>query len=252
MIAVETVMYHALCSIAGFIDDEKKNLTGQNEDGKKQRRWSPAVKSLLNEIRQSITVMQGRHYDVLMSASGQVTEKVAMAPERRAECPSCGEVFLIPASENGKCHCYYCGFEADGESAAKQYLSNVKNLNERRIIKDGGIYPLFSCPTCRKRSLVPLKDKNLCFSCGRLFENTETGHKTVIPRQAEGIAAAKKRGVKFGRPQRQLPENFAEVYTLWADGKLSNREAATKLNMPVSTFRNRAEEYRKQKKGVQE
>ena len=80
MIVVETVMYHALCSIAGFIDDEKKNLTGQNEDGKKQRRWSPAVKSLLDEIRQSITVMQGRHYDVLMSASGQVTEKVAMAP----------------------------------------------------------------------------------------------------------------------------------------------------------------------------
>lgn len=43
-------------------------------------------------------------------------------------------------------------------------------------------------------------------------------------RQSEGISAAIKRGVKFGRPAKQIPENFSEVYQLWQEGKISARK----------------------------
>ena len=76
----------------------------------------------------------------------------------------------------------------------------------------------------------------------------ELKKKTIIQNQAEGIKAAKERGVVFGRPKAELPDNFDEVYKLWAVGQLSNREAAAKLDMPVSTFRNRAEKYKEELK----
>ena len=63
-------------------------------------------------------------------------------------------------------------------------------------------------------------------------------------RQAEGIEAARKRGVKFGRPPKKLPENFNEVYSEWINGKISAIKAAKKCEMPVSTFRYRAKIYR--------
>lgn len=71
-------------------------------------------------------------------------------------------------------------------------------------------------------------------------ENERTNIKL---RQAEGIAAAKARGVRFGRPPRPLPENFNEMYWLWKSGKISGTEAAKKCGIPLSTFRYRANIY---------
>lgn len=55
-------------------------------------------------------------------------------------------------------------------------------------------------------------------------------------RQAEGIAAAKSKGVAFGRPPIALPENFYQVCADWKNKKISSRQAATKLNASQSTF----------------
>ena len=41
----------------------------------------------------------------------------------------------------------------------------------------------------------------------------------IRKRQAEGIAAAKNRGVKFGRPERPLPDNFNQVHQDWRNKK---------------------------------
>ena len=62
-------------------------------------------------------------------------------------------------------------------------------------------------------------------------------------RQAEGIAAAKARGVRFGRPPTPLPEDFHTAYQLWKSGKITGTQSAKKCGMPLATFRYRAKIY---------
>ena len=68
---------------------------------------------------------------------------------------------------------------------------------------------------------------------------------TIRQRQAEGIAAAKARGVHFGRTPKPLPENFYEVYQQWKMKKISLSEAAKACGMPTSSFFYRAGIYEK-------
>ena len=72
----------------------------------------------------------------------------------------------------------------------------------------------------------------------------ESEYQTIHQRQAEGIAAAKAKGIKMGRPPKPLPENFYEVYQRWKAGKISTAEASRQVDMPVSTFRYRASVYK--------
>ena len=58
----------------------------------------------------------------------------------------------------------------------------------------------------------------------------------ILQRQAEGIAAAQRRGVKFGRPKRKLPKEYAEYYKLWKDKKISAQEGADRCNMTLRAF----------------
>lgn len=69
----------------------------------------------------------------------------------------------------------------------------------------------------------------------------------IRKRQAQGIAAAKARGVKFGRPPRPLPENYHSAYQRWKAGAITGTAAAKECGMPLSTFRYRAEIYEKSK-----
>ena len=69
----------------------------------------------------------------------------------------------------------------------------------------------------------------------------ENERANIRQRQAEGIAAAKARGVRFGRPPRPLPENFDQLHRAWRDKKITLCQAADACGMPVSTFYSKAE-----------
>ena len=71
----------------------------------------------------------------------------------------------------------------------------------------------------------------------------ETERVNIKQRQAEGIAAAKARGVRFGRPRKPLPDNFADMYMMWKEGEITGTVASRSCGMPLATFRYRAELY---------
>jgi DNA invertase Pin-like site-specific DNA recombinase len=71
----------------------------------------------------------------------------------------------------------------------------------------------------------------------------ENERANIRQRQAEGIAAAKSKGVRFGRPPAPLPKNFHYVYQQWKSGEISGVTAAAICDMPLSTFRYRATAY---------
>ena len=71
----------------------------------------------------------------------------------------------------------------------------------------------------------------------------ENERANIRQRQAEGIAAAKARGVRFGRPPRPLPENFREVHRQWRNKKITLRQAAEACGMPEGTFYAKAAKF---------
>ena len=81
----------------------------------------------------------------------------------------------------------------------------------------------------------------------------ENERNNIHERQSQGIAAAKARGVKFGRPASPVPENFDMVRHLWRQKKLTLAQAADACGMKKGTFYGkvrRAEESEKENRSL--
>ncbi len=72
----------------------------------------------------------------------------------------------------------------------------------------------------------------------------ESERVNIRARQAQGIAAAKEKGVRFGRPEIDLPENFCQVAEQWSAGEISLTEALQRTNLKEATFYRRLRAYR--------
>lgn len=69
----------------------------------------------------------------------------------------------------------------------------------------------------------------------------------IRQRQTEGIAAAKARGVRFGRPEASVPDDFGEIVKSWETGYLTFTQVMDKCDMSEATFYRRLREYRKER-----
>lgn len=65
----------------------------------------------------------------------------------------------------------------------------------------------------------------------------------IRQRQAEGISAAKKRGVQFGRPKKELPEDFAVIVRRWQKREITLGQVCTLCSLPKSTAYDRMVRY---------
>ncbi len=72
----------------------------------------------------------------------------------------------------------------------------------------------------------------------------ENERENIRKRQEQGIAAAKKRGIRFGRPKTHIPDNFGEIVHKWESGQIKFGDAIQECNMSQATFYRRLREYR--------
>ena len=121
---------------------------------------------------------------------------------------------------------------------------NYIDLNEqwRIITKEKGadivVVDMPILDTRREKNLLGTFISDVVLSLlGFVAENERTN---IRQRQAEGILAAKIRGVKFGRPPIPLPDNFHKMRKEWREGRISIKEAAKICNMKEKTFYSKA------------
>lgn len=124
---------------------------------------------------------------------------------------------------------------------------NYKELNEqwRIITKEKGadivVIDMPLLDTRREKNLLGTLISDIVLAL--LSYVAENERMNIKQRQVEGIAAAKARGVKFGRPPLPLPDNFYQVHKEWRAGKISVTQAAKACGLPQSTFFRKAKEY---------
>ena len=73
----------------------------------------------------------------------------------------------------------------------------------------------------------------------------QSERENIRTRQAEGIASAKKKGVRFGRPKKPTPPNFADLVARWERKEISTADVLQICNMSRSTFYMKLKEYKK-------
>ncbi len=124
---------------------------------------------------------------------------------------------------------------------------NYKEIQEqwKIITKDKGtdivVIDMPLLDTRREKNLLGTFISDIVLSLlSFVAENERTN---IRQRQAEGIAAAKAKGVRFGRPPKPLPDNFYDVYQRWRMKKITIKQAAEECGMPVTTFFDRAKKY---------
>lgn len=69
-----------------------------------------------------------------------------------------------------------------------------------------------------------------------LYYVAQTKCENIRHRQKEGIAAAKQRGVQFGRPRKPIPQEFWQLKDAWEQKKITSREAAGQIGIAQDTF----------------
>lgn len=78
----------------------------------------------------------------------------------------------------------------------------------------------------------------------------QSERENIKKRQAEGIASAKAKGVRFGRPEKELPDNFGNIVKAWEQKNISFSDILEQCNISEATFYRRLREYRSLKSEI--
>lgn len=100
--------------------------------------------------------------------------------------------------------------------------------------------PLLDTRTCK--DLMGTFIADLVLQILSLVAQSE--RENIKKRQAQGIAAAKAKGVHMGRPVKAVPDNFEELVKLWEKKKISLEDVLQECWMSEATFYRRLREYR--------
>ena len=73
---------------------------------------------------------------------------------------------------------------------------------------------------------------------------TDNDNNVRKSRQREGIVEAKQKGIKFGRPPKQMPDNFTQIYNRWVSREITSAEAAKLCGVSRTVFYKRVKEMR--------
>ena len=124
---------------------------------------------------------------------------------------------------------------------------NYADLNEqwRIITKEKGaeivVIDMPILDTRREKNLLGTFISDIVLALLSYIAENERAN--IRQRQAEGIAAAKARGVKFGRPAIPLPDNFYDVHKQWREKQMTLKQAANACGLAESTFFDKAKKY---------
>lgn len=124
--------------------------------------FSSEESELFSQIKDAMRSLK-MHYEDAKAITQRELEQSGLS-KYSAICPDCGEQFLI---RDDSAKCIFCKYERDGEEAADDYIVNILGIDKYSTIKDGGEYPLYTCPECERESFVVDFDNGnaICFSC---------------------------------------------------------------------------------------
>ena len=127
------------------------------------------------------------------------------------------------------------------EEIQNQWRVLTKEMNVDICVIDMPLLDTRTCKDLMGTFIADLVLQILSFVAQNEREN-------IRSRQAQGIAAAKANGVKFGRPEIPIPDDFEAIVKEWDKGRLTLQEALRKSDMSESTFYRRVRKYRIRKK----
>jgi len=129
------------------------------------------------------------------------------------------ELYLMSLDRLGRCYDELCSEWADFEKKGVDVTVMDMPALKKKVTGD----------SLTDRFLNDLVLRVLAFV-------SEHERKCIRERQAEGIEAARKRGVKFGRPEKELPDGFGDICKKVSGGELTMTEGASCIGMKYGTF----------------
>lgn len=174
--AVETSINAALSAIVQFVSTFYSDFTSplyidfKHDDG--EDGLTAKENELIKQLTQRMADLKAQHSSALELARARANDEAVL--DDLVVCPACKEK-MLRIDDGESCRCFFCGFTADGPSAAVQYVENVLNISEYELVKDGEEFPVFDCPECGKNAMTIVNDEYVCFSCAERYPADKVG-----------------------------------------------------------------------------